>query len=414
MSMGEKLRLLQEKHGFDIKTFAEKIGVDEATLASWESDQSVPSMDEEKKISDLFSLPVALLHSTKTPAPDFLLRDLAKQKRNGVILLIVSAAFFLGFLTLFVYEILRNELATSIISVLAVLLFLVFLYYSILVLATLVSVKKFAVSGDKKAYLAWCLKRYERSPKITKERSLLDLGSAYLDVDELDKARNCMAGLSNPLLLDAGSLPRIELDLDRGNYAEAKGLYLSYISRHRQGRSESETATCLALDGLFHLLAGEMVSEEEKKDMGYLLDSPLAFRILASAPWDASKREGEAVAKAMSEADMAANAKTFATFDAMASQGEHKLQGWLSFSWALSIVLMLVCFLGASLSVDANDSRPLRNMWVLAFAALGGLGVIIFGAIIKKKEPGDHYLPAIIIGSIVMTISILLSLTSLA
>jgi hypothetical protein len=71
-------------------------------------------------------------------------------------------------------------------------------------------------------------------------------------------------------------------------------------------------------------------------------------------------------------------------------------------------------FLAAVISLPANDPKPLSHMWFMAFASAGALGGIIFGAWAKKKEPKDHALPLIIISSIILTLSILMALTSLA
>jgi hypothetical protein len=102
------------------------------------------------------------------------------------------------------------------------------------------------------------------------------------------------------------------------------------------------------------------------------------------------------------------------TYDAVTGQGERKLQSWLNFAFALSIVIFLSCFLIGALTVSRDDPHPLRQMWVMAFGALSGLGDMIFAIYARQKEPKDHTLYAVIGGTILLVLGILLSLTALA
>ncbi|AMA74815.1 hypothetical protein ACH33_16955 [Aneurinibacillus sp. XH2] len=70
MTLGERIKYLREKNGYAQKFVAEKIGVRNNTLSSYESDKRQPDYDTLQKIADFFEVSVDyLLGRTDDPSP---------------------------------------------------------------------------------------------------------------------------------------------------------------------------------------------------------------------------------------------------------------------------------------------------------------------------------------------------------
>ncbi|MFT9848470.1 helix-turn-helix domain-containing protein [Aneurinibacillus sp. REN35] len=61
MTIGERLKYLREKNGYAQKFVAEKIGVKNNTLSSYESDKRQPDYDTLQKLADFFEVSVDYL-----------------------------------------------------------------------------------------------------------------------------------------------------------------------------------------------------------------------------------------------------------------------------------------------------------------------------------------------------------------
>ncbi|MFE4203749.1 helix-turn-helix domain-containing protein [Aneurinibacillus aneurinilyticus] len=69
MTLGERIKYLREKNGYAQKFIAEKIGVKNNTLSSYESDKRQPDYDTLQKIADFFEVSVDyLLGRTDEPS----------------------------------------------------------------------------------------------------------------------------------------------------------------------------------------------------------------------------------------------------------------------------------------------------------------------------------------------------------
>ncbi|MEZ2657238.1 helix-turn-helix domain-containing protein [Aneurinibacillus aneurinilyticus] len=70
MTLGERIKYLREKNGYAQKFIAEKIGVKNNTLSSYESDKRQPDYDTLQKIADFFEVSTDyLLGRTDEPSP---------------------------------------------------------------------------------------------------------------------------------------------------------------------------------------------------------------------------------------------------------------------------------------------------------------------------------------------------------
>jgi transcriptional regulator with XRE-family HTH domain len=415
MEFGKKIVAERQRHHWTQEELATQLNVTRQTLSRWESNVSKPDVDSLGKMATLFGVSSDYFFAEEgkvEPVPAFLKRDFAKQEKSGWVLFAISILFFLGSVGVIVYGALLPKVALIVVGAISALLFVLFLWRAVAILYELKATLRFAESNDKQGYLAWTIRRYDHAVG-SKERWMVNLSAAYLDVDDLVKSRDCLRQIKNPIFLDLASPTRIQLLLEEGRYAEAKGISLSYIPRHQNGRSETENHTVSALHGLFHLLEGEMVSADEKEDASIIFDSPLGKRLLASAPWKKEKRDSAGVAESQSKEEVAATNTVFSVRDAAVGQGERKLQSWLNFSLIMCILFFVACFLVGALTVSPNDERILRNMWVMAFSSLVGALCILFGAIARKKEPKDHTLPLIIVGSITFILALLMALTAL-
>jgi hypothetical protein len=346
--------------------------------------------------------------------PSYFHEDIAKQERSLITALVFAFVGLGGCVGLIVYGILQSNTALLVVGAIFAFLMLYFLIRVSFLLVEEIKIDHLTQANDRVGLLAYERKKYAHSLPLDKERRLAGLMGAYIDNDQLNEAKTCLEKMTNAILLDLCSPSRIELLLNEGKYAEAKGLYLSFASRHRNGPSQTEKHTVVALDGLFHSLAGENVTPEEKEDLHDVLDCPLLGRLLSTAPWDEEKRDGEAVAESFAKANNEAIAPSYQAYNALTGGNDRKLQSWLNFALVFDPIILIGCFLIAVLSVPSGDAKPLRNFWILGFAALYSLGLLIFAIIAKKKEPKDKTVPSIIIASILLTISVILSLTALA
>lgn len=346
--------------------------------------------------------------------PDYFERDLHKQAKTLWVSSLVALLGLGGCAGLVAYSLLNPNTALLVVGILFGVLMLWLLLRVGLLLHEQIKINQLVLSDDKEGLLAFEKSCYAHSFPMDKERHLAGLFGAYLDTDHLNEAKECLSKMKNSLLIEMVSPSRIELLLNERHYAEAKGLYLSFASRHRQGRSETEAHTVTALDGLFHSLEGKTVSEQEAQDLQDVLDAPVVRRLLASAPWDEKEREGEAVSESLAAANNAALDPLYRSYDVVSGSGDRHFQNNLNFFTVFSVLVFIGAFLAAVLSVPQGESRPLKNFWMMAFAAAFSLGVLIFAIVAKKKEPKDRTLPAIILSSVLITLSVILSLTAIA
>lgn len=417
MEFGSKIIHQRKDRGLTQDQLAPELGVTRQTLSRWENNLSKPDVDCLGKMATLFGVSTDFFLSDpqKQPSlPDYMIHGFDKQKKASIFLIVFSSLLILGFIAMVVYACLFLNVALIVVASIGIICFSFFLLMAISRLSFLITVLRTSETGDKKGFLEWSLRRYAHALPWAKETSLANLATAYLEADDLTKSRECFKMLKNPVLLDIYSLPRIELLLDEGKFVEAKGIYLSFSSRNRNGKSEIQRHTVIALDGLFHKLGEEPVSVEEATDATSLLDSPLEKRLLASAPWKKEKRQGSDVALVESAATLSATLPALNAYDAIVGQNGRKKQPWLDLALIGCLLSLIVFFLIACLSVPLKDPKPLRNMWVMSFPSFFGLSCIVFGAITRKKEPKNHTLPIIIVGSIVMTLAFFLALTALS
>lgn len=416
MEFGNKIIQGRKAMNLTQEQLAEKLGVARQTLARWENNLTSPDAESLGKMAQIFGVSVGSFYEEKTqpmPAPAYLVSDYQKQKNSAIINVVISGIMILGAAGTLGYGIYLQSAAIIIVASFIIVLFGFFLYWMIYALSICIHAYRYLQSGDSEAFLAWLGKKLKHR-KAGQDRYQALAASTYLDLNRVKEAKLAMAEVKNPILLDLESPIRIELLLEDGNYAEAKGLYLSFAQHHRNGKTQSEQHEVVALDGLFHSLEGEEVTSVEKEEMAIFFDNPFGKRLVASAPWPKEKLGNEETAKTYAQQEDIILAKTRSNVDVMTGSGERKLQSWVSFSFFMVIIVFVSCFLIAALTVAQGDEKPLRNMWVMAFGALAGLATIIFAAIARKKEPKDRTLPALLAGAFVLILSVLLSLTSLA
>lgn len=416
MEYGTKIREQREAPHLSQSQLAEQLSITRQTLSRWESGAAKPDVDSLGKMAAIFGVKSDYFfqeNSSQHVMPLYQKAEVEKQKRQLIALLVISIFLILGALALVIYGSLAQQTGLIAGGGVALPLFVLILFWVISIARNVFANARFAQDGDEEALLAFFLKRYARA-QGSKESYANVIAACYLDLDQLDEARKYAALIQTPLLKDLAAPTLILLDLDEGRYSEAKALYLVYAPHHRQGHSQSESHMVSALSGLFHVLDGEEASPEEARDYAEIFDCALGKKLWASAPWKKEKRQGEEVAKEQSKITQESLTPQQNAFDVMAGQGERKLQSWLNFVFAMSIVVFLTCFLIGALTVSAQEARPLRNMWVMAFGALAGLFDMIYGIRVHQKEPKDHTLYAIIGGTIIMVFGILLALTALA
>jgi len=417
MEYGRKIVEQRKAHHLSQSQLAEQLSITRQTLSRWESNAAKPDVDSLGKMARIFGIRSDYFFaedSSKHQMPEYQKEELAKQKRQVLILSISLVLLILAALALVIYGAIVSQVGLIAGASVSLALFLLIALWTFSFARNIFASNRFMQTGDEEAFVAYILKRYRHARGSGKENYANVLASAYLDLDELAEARKYASEIQNPLIKELASSTLILLLLDEGKYAEAKALYLVYAPRHRTGHSRFETHLVSALDGLFRALDGEEVSLLERDDYQTIYDSPLGKKLWASAPWKKEKREGASIAEEQSALITKRLEASANVYDAMAGQGERKLQSWLNFVFALSIAVFLSCFLIAVLTFSRNDPHPLRRMWVMAFGALGGLADMIFAIYAHQKESKDHTLFAVIGGTILLVLGILLSLTSLA
>ena len=76
MTLGRRLKFIREEHRFTQNEIANKIGVSQRTVSSWECDRSLPDMDTFKQLSIIYECSIAYLTGTKErSAGDITLED---------------------------------------------------------------------------------------------------------------------------------------------------------------------------------------------------------------------------------------------------------------------------------------------------------------------------------------------------
>lgn len=76
MTLGRRLKFIREEHRFTQNEIANKIGVSQRTVSSWECDRSLPDMDTFKQLSIIYECSIAYLTGTKErSAGDVTLED---------------------------------------------------------------------------------------------------------------------------------------------------------------------------------------------------------------------------------------------------------------------------------------------------------------------------------------------------
>ncbi len=65
MKFSEILRLMYQEYNVDFCYVADHLGIPDEKVQEWEEEKSRPTMDEMKKFSDLFALPMKLLEGLK-------------------------------------------------------------------------------------------------------------------------------------------------------------------------------------------------------------------------------------------------------------------------------------------------------------------------------------------------------------
>lgn len=417
MEYGQKIVEQRKAHHLSQSELAEQLSITRQTLSRWESNAAKPDVDSLGKMAAIFGVKSDYFFaedSLKHHIPEYQKEEMAKQKRQIIILLVLLVLLLLGSLALVIYGAIASQVGLIAGGAVALVLFLLIGFWSVSLARNIFAANRFMETGDEETFVAYTLKRYHHAQGAGKENYANVLASAYLDLNDLAEARKFASEIQNPLMKELASPTLILLLLDEGKYAEAKALYLVYAPHHRSGHSRNETHMVSALDGLFHALDGEEVSPLEQDDYQTIFDSALGKKLWASAPWKKEKREGAAIAQEQSHLESKQLESSINTYDAVTGQGERKLQSWLNFAFALSIVIFLSCFLIGALTVSRDDPHPLRQMWVMAFGALSGLGDMIFAIYARQKEPKDHTLYAVIGGTILLVLGILLSLTALA
>ena len=73
--LNDEIRRLRKASGLNQVSFADKMGVSQSTVASWENGTRRPDLDALCKIADLFNVSLDELLGRKQPSPDSLLNE---------------------------------------------------------------------------------------------------------------------------------------------------------------------------------------------------------------------------------------------------------------------------------------------------------------------------------------------------
>lgn len=77
MTLGKRLKLIREEHKLNQSELADKLGISQRTVSSWECDRNRPDMDTYKKMSLIYDCSIAYLTGTKErTAGDVTLEDI--------------------------------------------------------------------------------------------------------------------------------------------------------------------------------------------------------------------------------------------------------------------------------------------------------------------------------------------------
>lgn len=69
MNMAEKLNTLRREHGDTQSTLAEKLGVSRQAVSLWELGEAAPSMDNLKRLGELYGVPMGYLLNDSMESP---------------------------------------------------------------------------------------------------------------------------------------------------------------------------------------------------------------------------------------------------------------------------------------------------------------------------------------------------------
>ena len=73
--LNDEIRRLRKASGLNQVSFADKMGVSQSTVASWENGTRRPDLDALCRIADLFNVSLDELLGRKHPSPDSLLNE---------------------------------------------------------------------------------------------------------------------------------------------------------------------------------------------------------------------------------------------------------------------------------------------------------------------------------------------------
>ena len=77
MTLGKRMKMIREDHKYNQKELADKLGVSQRTVSSWECDRNIPDMDTYKKLSLIYDCSIAYLTGTRErSAGDVTLEDI--------------------------------------------------------------------------------------------------------------------------------------------------------------------------------------------------------------------------------------------------------------------------------------------------------------------------------------------------
>lgn len=65
MTLGKRLKMIREEHKLTQDELANKMGISQRTVSSWECDRNIPDMDTYKQLSILYDCSIAYLTGTK-------------------------------------------------------------------------------------------------------------------------------------------------------------------------------------------------------------------------------------------------------------------------------------------------------------------------------------------------------------
>jgi transcriptional regulator with XRE-family HTH domain len=422
MELGKKIVEQRKKAQLTQEELASQLYVTRQTLSRWESDVNQPDVESLAKMAVIFhvSTDYFLMEETSPKKPgltDYQVTLIHQLERKLILTALIAVLVLIG-IFLFIYFMIPANGTISrpvVIAVFAVidgLLVVAILYVAILSLAYAFQSEKYLLARDWQSLYSLDQRMQKVCPKRNRQLYVADQAICLVEMDELIKAWEMLAKVTNVFALDQAFEARTLLLLDEGHYAEAKACYLGYALHYRNG-NEVERHACSAYDGFFAALEGNPVTQQQQQDRDDLISAPVAQRLLAKAPLAKEMVATQAtISEPASQQNEAVLKTSYEKRDALSGTGDRKCQPWLNIVAVLTLLLPIFLFLILLVSNLSNDPTYLPGslMGYMGFAAALGLGCLIFGLVAHHKEPQDKYVKNVVIGGITLFLSGLLSL----